>query len=79
MVTWTGLYAPKATPPDIVGRLVQMLQSAVTNPPFKASLTRIGSAAMPGERATPEALSSYLRQEMQRWAPILREAKISGE
>lgn len=79
MVTWTALYAPKATPPEIVGRVVSMLQSAVTDPTFKASLTRIGSAAMPRERATPEALSSYLRQEMQRWSTILKEAKLSAE
>ena len=73
------LYAPRLTPQPIVTRLVELLQDAVTDADFKTSLSRIGSAAMPKERATPAALSAFLRQEMQRWDPILRNAKLRGE
>jgi tripartite-type tricarboxylate transporter receptor subunit TctC len=79
MVTWTALYAPKHTPVAVVERLVDMLQAAVEDPQFKASLERIGSQAMPKARATPQALATFLREEMERWAPIIKTAQIRGE
>jgi tripartite-type tricarboxylate transporter receptor subunit TctC len=79
MVTWTALYAPRHTPKPAVDNLVGMLQSAVDDPQFKASLQRIGSQPMPKERAKPEALAAHLKQEMDRWAPIIKSANIRGE
>ncbi len=79
MVTWTALYAPKNLPPPVRDTLVALLQGAVTDPTFQANLKKIGSAAMPKERATPEGLSTYLRQEMARWRPIIEKAKIRGD
>ena len=79
MVTWTGLYAPKNTPKPIVDHLVASLQTAVVDPAFAKSLELIGSAPMPKERATPESLSSFLRQEMTRWESIIKNAKLRGE
>jgi tripartite-type tricarboxylate transporter receptor subunit TctC len=79
MVTWTALYAPRYTPPPVVDRLVAMLQAAVDDAQFTANLQQIGSQAMPKGRATPQALASYLKEEMQRWAPIIRSAHIRGE
>jgi len=78
MTTWTGLYAPKGTPKPVVEKLAEMLQSAVQDQTFQAGLHKIGSAAMPKERATPEALSAFLRQEMQRWEPIIKDARERG-
>lgn len=79
MVTWTALYAPKGLPKPVHETLVSLLQGAVTDPTFQASLRKIGSAAWPKEQATPEALSAYLRQEMARWRPIIEKAKVRGE
>lgn len=79
MMTWTALYAPKNTPQPVVAQLVDMLQGAVEDERFKASLQRIGSSAMPKDRANPAALSSFLREEMQRWDPIIKAARIRGD
>jgi tripartite-type tricarboxylate transporter receptor subunit TctC len=79
MVTWTALYAPRHTPKPAIDVLTAMLQSAVDDEQFKSSLRNIGSQAMPRERATPDALASHLRREMERWAPIIRNAHIRGE
>ncbi len=79
MVTWTALYAPRHTPRPAVDVLVGMLQTAVDDPQFTASLQRVGSQPMPKERATPAALAAHLKQEMDRWAPIIKSAHIRGE
>ena len=79
MVTWTGLYAPKNTPKAVLDQLVAMLQRAVQDKDFQASLLKLGSSAMPRDRATPDGLSNYLRQEMARWAPIIKHARALGQ
>jgi len=76
MTTWTSLYAPKGTPRPIVDHLSKSLQDAVQDPQFIASLQKVGSSAQPKERATPEAHAAYLRQEISRWGPIIKAAKI---
>ena len=48
------------------------------DPQFIASLQKVGSSAQPKERATPEAHAAYLRQEINRWGPILKAANIRG-
>ncbi len=76
MTTWTSLYAPKGTPRQIVDHLSKSLQDAVQDPQFIASLQKVGSSAQPKERATSEAHAAYLRQEISRWGPIIKAAKI---
>jgi tripartite-type tricarboxylate transporter receptor subunit TctC len=79
MITWTALYAPKGTPKPVLEKLNEMLQLAVQDERFNTALQKVGSSAMPKERATPEAHSAFLQQEMKRWAPIIESAKIRGE
>jgi len=79
MTTWTSLYAPKGTPKPIIEYLSKALQEAVEDPQFKTSLQKIGSAAQPKEKATPEAQAAYLRQEISRWGPIIKGAKVHAD
>jgi tripartite-type tricarboxylate transporter receptor subunit TctC len=79
MTTWTSLYAPKGTPRPIIVHLSKSLQDAVQDPQFIASLQKVGSSAQPKERATPEAHAAYLRQEINRWGPIIKAAKIRAD
>lgn len=79
MTTWTSLYAPKGTPRPVIEYLSKSLQEAVQDPQFNASLQKIGSAAQPKEKATPEAHAAFLRQEMNRWGPIIKAAKVRAD
>jgi len=76
--TWTALYAPAGTPGPIIDHLAKSLQDAVQDPQFNTSLHKFGSSAMPAARATPQAHAAFLRQEMERWGPILKAAKDRG-
>ena len=79
MTTWTSLYAPKGTPRPVVDHLSKSLQDAVQDPQFIAGLQRVGSSAQPKERATPEAHAAYLRQEISRWGPIIKAARVRAD
>ena len=76
---WTGLYAPKNTPPPVLERLNQMLRETVADPAFKGNLARVGSLPVTPDRATPQALQSYLKQEIARWGAVIKAAHIRVE
>jgi hypothetical protein len=58
---WTGLGAPKNTPPEIVDKLNKEINAALADPKMKARLTELGVAALPGgvrARCSPHSITS---------------------
>ena len=45
---WTGIGAPKNTPPEIVDKLNQEINTALADPKMKARFTDLGVAALQG-------------------------------
>src|SRR5262245_12741293 len=71
---WHGIYAPAGTPPDIVNKLAAALQSALTDPKVVERFNDINTEPVSKEKATPAALQKMLISEIDRWAPIIKEA-----
>ncbi len=44
---WTGIAAPKATPPAVLARLRQMFEAAVKDPEFVTALDKLGERVIP--------------------------------
>jgi tripartite-type tricarboxylate transporter receptor subunit TctC len=69
---WTGIAAPKGTPPAILARLRQVLEAVVRDPEFVAGMDKLG------ERITPivgEAFAARWKQDHDAWegpARVLR-------
>src|SRR5262245_54502368 len=71
---WHGLYAPVGTPPAVVQKLSAALQSALEDPTLIARFNDINTDAVSKDKATPEALRKLLVDEVDRWAPIIKDA-----
>ena len=71
---WRGVFAPKGTPQLVLDRLVVALQEAVRDTDFRASLAKLGTQPVPQDRATPEALRSHLKSEIEKWGAVIRKA-----
>jgi len=76
VVVWIGIYAPKKTPKPVLELLVSALQGALRDPDFRANLARLGGEAVEANLATPAALSAYLKAEIDKWGPLIRNAGI---
>lgn len=76
---WHGVYAPKGTPKDVVNKLSSALQYAVKDPTVKKRLADLSTDAVAPERATPEALRSHLKAEIDRWGPIIKKSGSYAE
>jgi tripartite-type tricarboxylate transporter receptor subunit TctC len=70
---WTGLLAPAATPPAIVGRLHGELAKVVALEDVKEALAKQG--AEPAV-STPEEFSAFVRSELAKWAKVVKAADI---
>ncbi|TWG87035.1 tripartite-type tricarboxylate transporter receptor subunit TctC [Cupriavidus gilardii J11] len=74
MKVWHGVYAPKGTPAPVVAKLTEALQAALKDPAVSKRLDELGAEIVPVAKQTPEGLRSWLRQESDKWQPMLRKA-----
>lgn len=73
---WFGLFAPAGTPKALVTRLNQEIVKALANPDTRAQLLKVG--VNPGT-STPEQLGKLLRTDVEKWAKVIKAAKIPTE
>lgn len=66
---WYSLSAPAGTPREVVDRLNKAVNEVVNDPDFAARARAIGMEPRGG---TPEQLSQFIKQESDRWIPLLQ-------
>ncbi len=76
MPLWYGMFAPAATPRDIVSRLSREIIKALGTPDLRERLQATGVDPWPG---TPEQMAELLRTETARYAAIVRSAGLPRE
>jgi tripartite-type tricarboxylate transporter receptor subunit TctC len=79
VTTWYGLYAPRSTPKPIVDALVDALQKALKDPALVNRFAELSMAPVEPERATPAALESLLKTEIDKWDRIIKRAGITPQ
>jgi tripartite-type tricarboxylate transporter receptor subunit TctC len=70
---WFGLAAPLKTPPAIITRINAELNAIAKQPDFIAELAKVGQVPTVG---TPEDLTALMKNELETWAKVVREAKV---
>ena len=70
---WYGLLAPAATPPAIVARLNSEVTKVLQSADVRERLAAQGAEPMPG---TPQAFATFMREEMAKWAPVVKQAGV---
>jgi tripartite-type tricarboxylate transporter receptor subunit TctC len=76
---WVGLFAPRGTPRDVIGKLNASAVEALTDPGVRSRLADLGMEVFPRERQTPEALGALVKGDAEKWWPIIKEAGIKAE
>jgi tripartite-type tricarboxylate transporter receptor subunit TctC len=70
---WTAVFVPSATPQPVVDRLAREIQTTVNDPGFRAAMAKIG--AEPFYQGPAEA-AAFVRKDFDKWADLIRSAKI---
>ncbi len=76
---WHGLYAPAGTPDEVVAKLSAALKSALADPNVVQRFAELGTAPVPPEAVTPQALQEKLLSEIDRWKPVIEAAGVYAE
>jgi tripartite-type tricarboxylate transporter receptor subunit TctC len=79
MAVWHGIWAPKATPKNVVGRLNSAITDALADPAVRQRLADLGQEIPPPEQQTPEALGAHHKAEIEKWWPLIKAAGIRAE
>jgi len=66
---WFGVFAPAATPAAIIAKLNDAFNTVLKDPEILAQLSAEGAEAVGG---TPEAFGRFFRDDIARWAPIVK-------
>jgi tripartite-type tricarboxylate transporter receptor subunit TctC len=76
---WYGLFAPRGTPKDIIGKLNAAAVEALADPAVRSRLANLALEFLPRERQTPEALGQLQKADTEKWWPIIKQLGIKGE
>ena len=76
MALWYGVLAPAGTPKEIIAKLASAINKAAFAPDIKQRLLDQGAEPV---GSTPEQFGVMLREEVPRWAEVVRSAGIKPE
>ena len=69
---WSGLFAPKGTPTDIIAKLNAAAVEALADPAVRARVGNFGAEVFPRERQTPEVLGEMVKADAAKWWPVIK-------
>jgi tripartite-type tricarboxylate transporter receptor subunit TctC len=75
---WQGMWAPKATPKEIIAKLNGAVVSALTDPTIRKKFADQSYELTPRENLTPDYLARFHKSEMEKWFPIIKAAGIKA-
>src|SRR6266545_5991607 len=76
VTTWYGVLAPAGTPGPVVTRLNAELVKIMHAPELKE---RLAAMATEPRTSTPEEFAAYLKQEIAKWAEVVRRAGLKAD
>ena len=77
--SWTGLWAPKGTPKEVIAKLSTAVANGLADAAVRSRFADIGMQVFPREQQTPEALRAHQKAEIEKWWPIITEAGLKAE
>jgi tripartite-type tricarboxylate transporter receptor subunit TctC len=76
---WHALFAPKATPQDIIMKVNAAVVSALGDSAVKERFATLGQDIWPRDQQTPQALADLYKAETEKWWPIIRAEHLHAE
>ena len=79
IVVWHALYAPKSTPVPVIEKLSAALERALGEPQVTSRFADLGTVLFQAGRRGPGEASAQLRNEVEKWGRLIREAGLKPQ
>jgi tripartite-type tricarboxylate transporter receptor subunit TctC len=76
---WHGMWAPKGTPAEIIGKLNAAVVAALDDAAVQRRFVDLGQEIPSPAQQTPEGFAAYHKAEIEKWWPIIKGANIKAE
>ena len=76
VIVWYGVFAPAATPRQVIGRLNGEIRKIVAMPDVKERLSGEGAEAI---GSTPEELAKRIKDDIAKWADVVRSSGATAD
>ena len=73
---WTGVVAPRGTPASVIAKLNAAINEGLKTEEIKAALTKFSALPKAG---TPQDFDAFLREQLPKWASMVKLAGAKGE
>jgi tripartite-type tricarboxylate transporter receptor subunit TctC len=74
--SWNAIFAPKGTPPDVIGTLNAALREVLDMPELKQRALDLGIEA---KASSPEEILDRLKGDIEKWAAVIERAGIAKQ
>ncbi len=74
--SWFAFFVPIKTPPDVVAKINADTNAALLYPAVKTRFEELGANP---KGSTPRELAAFLKSEIDKWGPVIQEARIRVE
>jgi tripartite-type tricarboxylate transporter receptor subunit TctC len=75
--TWYGLYAPKGTPKEAIGKLHQAYLKVMSDKTWTQKMADQGIRLLSDAQYAPEAFGKHTAAEVEKWRKVVADAKIA--
>ena len=79
VVVWHGIYAPKGTPQPALDKVNAAVRAALKDATVQQRMAELGAEIVPEAKQTPEGLHTWLKTEIDRWGPVIRNAGVYAD
>ena len=76
---WHGLYAPKGTSADVLGKLNNALKTALKDPEFIKKQEGLGAVVVTDKRMEPAEHKKFVAAEIAKWSPVIKAAGVYAD
>ncbi|HEV2573766.1 MAG TPA: tripartite tricarboxylate transporter substrate binding protein [Beijerinckiaceae bacterium] len=74
--SWTGLFAPAQTPPELVAYLGSILEKLSRDETFQAHMRKVGTEPL---YLGPAETDAFVRKEFDRWIPVVQKITAAAK